>query len=316
MSSDRNMSASDDTPPGADGEKGNAALDWAIASGDAPELVASVRARIRQRRNRRWAIAASCSAIALLVFAPWSRTSIQDAPHTMVAAAEVPRIIGPSTQTLPDGSRIELREGSRFRLQYTEHERRIVLEEGEAYFAVVKDPARSFVVAVDGIEVRAVGTEFTVGRGEKLVDVVVTHGRVEVDHVIVNLEGTSESAVAEPDVPAVTIASLDAGKRVVIEVGTVQLALPQVLPISPDVQAERLAWRVPRLELAGTPLREVIPHFNRFGVKHLVLDPALNHLRVSGVVSANDTESLLILLRNEFQIAQHPRADGAIVLTR
>jgi ferric-dicitrate binding protein FerR (iron transport regulator) len=73
---------------------------------------------------------------------------------------------------------------------------------------------------------------------------------------------------------------------------------------------ERLNWRVPLLEFSGTPLAEAIPMFNRHGRRHLVLDPALGRLQLSGTLRADDTDSLFILLRNEFGIIAVPGRNG------
>ena len=56
--------------------------------------------------------------------------------------------------------------------------------------------------------------------------------------------------------------------------------------------------------------------FNRHGGRHLVIDPALEHLQLSGTLRADDTDSLLLLLRNEFGIIAVPGSDGRTELRR
>jgi ferric-dicitrate binding protein FerR (iron transport regulator) len=80
----------------------------------------------------------------------------------------------------------------------------------------------------------------------------------------------------------------------------------------------RLAWRVPRLKFAGTPLPEVVAMFNEHAVAgrdpRLVLAPeAPASAHVSGTLRADDVESLLRLLAGEFGIAAERRG-GEIVL--
>ena len=79
---------------------------------------------------------------------------------------------------------------------------------------------------------------------------------------------------------------------------------------------ERLNWRIPLLEFSGTPLAEAIPMFNRHGRRHLVLDPTLGRLQLSGTLRADDTDSLFILLRNEFGIIAAPGSAGHTELRR
>ena len=81
--------------------------------------------------------------------------------------------------------------------------------------------------------------------------------------------------------------------------------------------AEQLAWRVPRLELNDTPLREAVALFNRHSRVRLELaTPALGDLRVSGVVRADNTPALLQLLRADYGIEAEPTGDRAFVLSR
>ena len=60
-------------------------------------------------------------------------------------------------------------------------DKRIVKLRGEAYFKVRADAERPFIVDVDGVEVRAVGTEFCVNtRKENKVESVLVEGKVNV----------------------------------------------------------------------------------------------------------------------------------------
>ena len=60
-------------------------------------------------------------------------------------------------------------------------DKRIVKLRGEAYFKVQADAKRPFIVDVDGVEVRAVGTEFCVNtRKENKVESVLVEGKVNV----------------------------------------------------------------------------------------------------------------------------------------
>lgn len=64
--------------------------------------------------------------------------------------------------TLEDGSTIVLNTSSVVNVRYTQHERRILLREGEASFDVTHDAARPFIVQARDVAVRAVGTNFSV----------------------------------------------------------------------------------------------------------------------------------------------------------
>ncbi len=81
---------------------------------------------------------------------------------------------------LPDGSRVVLNTETEIAVAYTPAERRLELRRGEAHFIVTKDSARPFVVSVDGVAIRAVGTTFNIRRRGDTADVLVTEGRVRV----------------------------------------------------------------------------------------------------------------------------------------
>ena len=63
---------------------------------------------------------------------------------------------------LADGSRIDLNTDTAVALRFTDTERGIELLRGEAFFDVVPDSRRPFVVRGNGLSVRAIGTRFFV----------------------------------------------------------------------------------------------------------------------------------------------------------
>ena len=92
---------------------------------------------------------------------------------------------------------------------------------------------------------------------------------------------------------------------------------PAVVAVSAPEIAQRLAWRVPRLEFNDTPLREAVELFNRHGDVRLSLAaPALGELRVSGTVRADNTSALLQLLRADYGVEAQRLGNGEFVLRR
>ncbi|MBL9213322.1 MAG: FecR domain-containing protein [Opitutaceae bacterium] len=279
------------------------ALRWAVSRGAAAHVVAGVRARQRRRRLRLGVLAAGLIVLAGLSQQHFTRPAAAPAPDQGRSSV----VVAPVTRVLPDGSRVQLREGARVDVEFTPERRRVALWTSEAHFEVTKDAARPFIVAAGGIEVRAVGTAFSVQVGPRAVEVLVTEGRVAV-----------EKAAPASAAPAGASVVVDAGNRVVVEIAPVPagtLPVP-VLPVSALEQDQRLAWRVPRLEFSGTRLGEAVAMFNRHSRERLELDPALAHLQLSGTLRADDVDSLLLLLRNEFEIEVTRLPGGGIRLHR
>lgn len=83
--------------------------------------------------------------------------------------------------TLPDGSRITLNSGSKLQYSknFSEGDRRVTLQ-GEAYFEVTADSSRPFIIALNGAEIRVLGTAFNVKAYKKSdkIEVTVTEGKV------------------------------------------------------------------------------------------------------------------------------------------
>lgn len=287
---------------------GRAVVSWAQALGRNEDIVRRVEAKVRRVRRRRTA-AAGALALFLLAGVVWYSRLL--APPFGHVGASTALVTLPAQQTLPDGSIVALKDHARIVAHFTaegNEPRRVTLESGEAHFAVAKNPARPFVVVAGGLEVRAVGTAFAVELGSRQIAVLVTEGQVNIERA----SPAAANAEAEP-APAVR---LGAGKRLIVDRSAEAKPLPAPEAMPEDEVETRLAWRVPRIRFADTPLSEAVAVFNRYSSSRLVLDPALAELRIGGVVRADNTDSFLRLLKNEFGIARETDAGGTVHLRR
>lgn len=278
-------------------------LDRPVHSGRRRELAWDLerRARSRQRR-RRWASLAvagvvGCIAAAWLIRPP----GVPDGP--VVASNGV--VIRPTVETLPDGTRVSLKDGAEIQIDYTSEVRRVWLKTGEALFDVEKAPSRPFVVVAGKIEVRAIGTIFLVDTArESIVDVIVTEGTVAIGR----RENESSSVVSPPE-DAEPPTLVGAGRRVVVDL---QPSVPSF--VTSDVTAAELAskfsWQAVRLDFSYTPLGTAVGLFNQHApVQLVVADPELENLKVSGRFRADNTEALVRLLEANFGVKIERRQD-------
>lgn len=293
--------------PRADSQR---ALDWAVSEGTVDRVLSRVAGKLqRQRRRRRLGVVAGLAgAVALFVF--FDRLAEPAAPITVAeqvhSSGPAVTAKSPAHQALSDGTEVDLRDGAVLRVAYEPAVRRVVLESGEAHFQVQKNPARPFVVVAHGVEIRAVGTAFAVQVGHTAVDVVVTEGRVSVEK-------------PEPGTPGAATpfqyASVGAGNRTIVDVRAPP-APTAVVPVDAREMDELLTWRTPLLEFDGAPLSQVVESFNRYATVRLVIaDADLRTLELSGVLRADKIESLLQLLRKDFDVIAERRGDE-IVLRR
>jgi transmembrane sensor len=120
----------------------------------------------------RWAAAAAV--ILLATGAGWWYLSRKNAP-TLYETAREQKLI-----SLPDGSTVDINPQTRIRvaLEFNKADRTVVLEAGEAHFAVAHQAERPFVVDVDAVSVADIGTDFTVQKTKDSIKVTVTGGKV------------------------------------------------------------------------------------------------------------------------------------------
>ena len=109
--------------------------------------------------------------------------------HKEIASVKRPAneiSINPGSRTriqLPDGSHVWINSGSKLTYDnsFKGNTREVQLD-GEAYFDVVKDAARPFIVHTSGIDIKVLGTAFNVKayKAEPVIEATLIHGSSEV----------------------------------------------------------------------------------------------------------------------------------------
>lgn len=200
------------------------------------------------------------------------------------------------TLTLDDGSVVELNARSRIRVVYDTHRRDIELLQGQALFRVAKDHARPFLVRAGETSVGALGTQFDVYRRDSgATTVTVVEGSVAVSTRAtagVALEPVEPSIPEREPRPVNGASVLVAGEQIkVLGSAATKVAHPNVLAAT--------AWTQKQIVFQSTPLVEVVEEFNRYNRRQLVItDPGIRAIRISGVFSSTDMNSLLNGLRD------------------
>jgi transmembrane sensor len=195
---------------------------------------------------------------------------------------------------LDDGSRITLNTNSRIRVHFSNNERRIDLDRGEAFFEVAHVANRPFVVYAGHDRVRAVGTKFSVRRDSGDVEVVVTEGKVQ----LATLDAPSDTRLPSVTVlPAWTVARTDK---------TAVLTHRE----SPTEVEASLSWRNGYLVFKDATLEDVARTFNRYNTRKIVItDPRIAGIRIGGNFRSNNLNAFLTLLRDGFPIAVDDEGD-------
>ncbi|MFD1770079.1 FecR domain-containing protein [Sphingobacterium suaedae] len=109
---------------------------------------------------------------------------------------------------LPDGSSVALNRHThlKYRKGVFDENRRVLLQQGEAFFNVKRDESRPFIIKSGNTQITVLGTSFHVRRAESLTEVIVASGAVRVSyadkqlilkpHQMVTISDTSKHIVA------------------------------------------------------------------------------------------------------------------------
>lgn len=190
------------------------------------------------------------------------------------------------TVSLPDGSRIDLNTNSRMEIDYSLTSRRVRLVRGEAYFDVVENQSRPFVVEAGGGAVRAVGTAFSVRLRDRKIDVTVTEGQVA---LFASAPDRAERVEGGDRAAPAALLRVAAGQQVVFEDDVEQLN-----HVAADVMKRKLSWRDGMLAFSGEPLSEMVAEVSRYTDMTIEIeDDELRVFPVAGYFKAGDVEAML-----------------------
>jgi len=185
------------------------------------------------------------------------------------------------TYHLADNSVLHLNTDSAVTVRYSDAERRIVLEAGEADFEVAHQGGRPFRVLAGPAETVDLGTRFDVRLAGGMALVTVQQGTVAV-----------ALATASQDRSA-RFVTLTADQQIEVTAGN--------LPAAPvAVDARRVtSWLHRQIVFEREPLGRVAAEFNRYAPKPIeIATPGLRDLEISGVFAIDDTEAFVAFLRS------------------
>jgi transmembrane sensor len=247
-------------------------------------------ARPPERRvSRSIKLAALAAAVAMLF---WStaylahRLDNGKAYATAVGSRQVVR--------LADGTRMELNTNTRVRAQVTDSLRRVTLEAGEAYFEVVHDAQRPFVVYAGNRRITDLGTKFSVFRNGEDVRIVVQEGRVQVE--MLDAPGSAAPVVA------------DAGREVLVREAQIL-----VTPKPDEELTNGLSWRNGLLVFRQQTLAEAAEQFNRYNDRQIFVAGSARKIRIGGSFKANNLEVFVQLLHEGFGLSVSDQGDRIVV---
>lgn len=237
-----------------------------------PDLLAPVRRKIH------WLVPASLAAAAALALAAvwWRAVPATSDPGSTASVSQLKRLI------LEDDSSVELNHGASVTTEFTTSERRATLVRGEALFTIAKNPSRPFIVRAGGVDVRAIGTAFSVRLDHAAVEVLVTEGRVALSEV-------ERVDPAAPQTPAAAPPVVSAGQRATVSL--TRAAPPQIVAVTPQAIAQQLNWQPTLLDFSSASLSAAVAEFNRRNrVQFILADDELGAMPIVASIRSDNVE--------------------------
>lgn len=242
------------------------------------------------------------AAVAAAVLLGWGLYTIRPAtpdPLKQAKGSEVLSRAGARTKlVLPDGTQVWLNSSSRLKYIHNfDGPFREVELEGEAYFDVVKDPDRPFIVHTSAIDVKVLGTAFTVKSYplDETIETTLLRGSIEVSRkdnpntprVILK---PNEKLVFNKHLPALLPPAHSPDSIAARPVATIpDIAVNSIPQNIPDSEKVETGWMYNRLVFNGDSFKELSEKMERwYNVKVIFKDADLYRYRFGGSF-ANET---------------------------
>jgi transmembrane sensor len=206
---------------------------------------------------------------------------------------------------LPDGTKVWLNSSSKLRYaRLTEGPTREVELEGEAFFDVAKDAQRPFIVHADSLEIKVLGTEFTVKSypQDPTIEATLLKGAIEITrkgnpntpHVILK---PNEKLVFNRHLSPAPILSPDPTSRRSLPAPP-DIAVNSIPRNIPDSEKVETGWMYNRLVFDGDSFKELSEKMERwYNVKIIFKDTRLYKHRFGGSFDHETIEEALNALQ-------------------
>jgi transmembrane sensor len=251
-------------------------------------LGAGIARTPEQRVSRVSKLAALAAAVTVFFWCAAYVTHRLDHGKTYATAIGARQVV-----QLADGSRMELNTNTRVRTQVTGSLRRVTLDAGEAYFEVVHDAQRPFVVYAGNKRITDLGTKFSVFRNGDDVRVVVQEGRVQVETI---------------GMPGMAPVVADAGREVLVR------EAQMLVTSKPDEElVNGLSWRNGLLVFRQQTLAEAAEQFNRYNDRQIFVAGSARKIRIGGSFKANNLDVFVQLLHDGFGLSVSDQGDRIVV---
>lgn len=239
---------------------------------------------IPPRRSYKWLLGLAASVLLVIgffIFKPAGLDKLE------TAAGEHKRI------TLPDGSWLALNEGTL--IQYDSlnfiNRRELSLVKGEAFFSVVHNHDKPFLIKTDEITIQDLGTEFFVTKDKGSVKVKVSSGTV-------------------------ALKALSTGESKIIAAGHTGFyaSNERSLTERPDTGAQQIRWLNNQLTFVNADLNDVVNKLKSvYGKNIMIKDSSLKHRKLTAPLAYQTVDSALSVIAATLQVKVTTSASGFLI---
>lgn len=199
--------------------------------------------------------------------------------------------------SLPDGSEVTLSPFSEISWRFSNRNRTVELISGEAYFVVSSNKDKPFLVLVDHVSVRVVGTVFSVNKYDDETTVSVEEGVVSVEHKIE--QNKVESAVILKKGDRVSASSK--GKF-----GTVEKV---------DADSVGAWWKSGVRVYEDEPLKNVVRDLIRYSNLEITMEPGdINDIPITATIPQDKFSQFLVYIEATYPLKVIKTKDGKITI--
>jgi len=273
-----------------------------------------VEETVKSSKRRKILVFSSLLCVCLLavVFNLIYSSKKNTSPAAALAKNEISTKNGSKTNlVLPDGTKVWLNAGSEMTYDktYGNEEREVYLK-GEAYFDVVKNAEKPFVIHTAKMDIKVLGTAFNVKcyPGEKTIETSLIRGSIEV-----TLKDRGEKIMLKPNEKLVLSTeenkkqekanTNNPGKATDVERPIISLTHLTILPA--DSSVVETAWTNNRLIFISETFEDIALKMERwYSVKIVFKDEELKQIRITGTLEKETLSEAFSAL----QIANAPQA--------
>lgn len=214
---------------------------------------------------------------------------------------------------LPDGSEITMNTGSLMLVEMSDVQRRVILEQGEAYFAVAPDENRPFSVDLGEHSVTVLGTEFNILKYPENFTIAVVEGEVSLHCKEEPVSANSLQLLQNKE--SVKLSDPGQVRLVAGDVAEYNSIDHQLVGFHDQDISRFQNWRTGKLYFDEVPLFKVVHELNRYsGKKIMIEDSAVMNLKIYAAVDLKYPDEVLIDLEKVLPIRVVRHFDRTIIV--